>query len=240
MRHLSLAIVLSFGLVSAASAAPVTLVGTTVSYTYDDSQAAIALFGAPTLVGDAVRFLPTSFRAESIDGFGVNTGTNTDSVSATFVFDRVFSNNGTDNILDLLVVERGDYEITNGDSVSGDLYLQAVNNDPNFIADFTSDVDAIDFSGDSGGKQLWTMSADIKPLDDVFFWYGPSNDIAVSIQNTLTATTNAQGEVAWIQKKLAFGASTSGPVVLPPVPVPAAAWLFGSALGLLGWVRRRA
>ena len=24
------------------------------------------------------------------------------------------------------------------------------------------------------------------------------------------------------------------------VPVPASAWLFGSALGLLGWVRRRA
>jgi hypothetical protein len=27
---------------------------------------------------------------------------------------------------------------------------------------------------------------------------------------------------------------------LVPVPVPAAAWLFGSALGLLGWVKRRA
>ena len=27
---------------------------------------------------------------------------------------------------------------------------------------------------------------------------------------------------------------------IAPVPVPAAAWLFGSALGLLGWVRRRA
>ncbi|HJP38568.1 MAG TPA: hypothetical protein QF499_05480 [Gammaproteobacteria bacterium] len=29
-------------------------------------------------------------------------------------------------------------------------------------------------------------------------------------------------------------------VALTPVPVPAAVWLFGSALGLLGWMRRRA
>jgi len=32
----------------------------------------------------------------------------------------------------------------------------------------------------------------------------------------------------------------TGEVELAPVPVPAAAWLFGSALGLLGWARRRA
>jgi len=31
-----------------------------------------------------------------------------------------------------------------------------------------------------------------------------------------------------------------GDVELTPVPVPAAVWLFGSAIGLLGWIRRRA
>ena len=30
-----------------------------------------------------------------------------------------------------------------------------------------------------------------------------------------------------------------GPVTASAVPVPAAAWLFGSAIGLLGWMRRR-
>ncbi len=33
---------------------------------------------------------------------------------------------------------------------------------------------------------------------------------------------------------------SGGSISASPVPVPAAAWLFGSALGLLGWVRRRA
>jgi hypothetical protein len=41
---------------------------------------------------------------------------------------------------------------------------------------------------------------------------------------------NNGGEVAALSNARAFAA----------IPVPAAVWLFGSALGLLGWVRRRA
>ena len=55
-----------------------------------------------------------------------------------------------------------------------------------------------------------------------------ANDISVSIQNTLVATTDATGETAWIQKKLSFTAITEA-------PLRAGAWLFGSALvGLAG------
>jgi len=32
----------------------------------------------------------------------------------------------------------------------------------------------------------------------------------------------------------------SGNLIVAPVPVPAAVWLFGSAIGLLGWMRRKA
>ena len=32
---------------------------------------------------------------------------------------------------------------------------------------------------------------------------------------------------------------TNNRIILAPVPIPAAVWLFGSAIGLLGWMRRR-
>ena len=104
-------------------AALVQLFGDSVIYEYDDvtNSAALALFGTPTIVGDDVRFLPPSFRAESVDGAG------SDVASANFIFSRVYSING-DDITEIQVREFGDYEITNGDSVSADLLLTASSN----------------------------------------------------------------------------------------------------------------
>ena len=43
------------------------------------------------------------------------------------------------------------------------------------------------------------------------------------------------GQTHWVA-----GGGTIGSVTVAPVPAPAAAWLLGSALGVMGWVRRRA
>ena len=47
----------------------------------------------------------------------------------------------------------------------------------------------------------------------------------------MQAITENDGDFARIDKKLVLSIAV--------VPVPPAAWLFGSALGLLAWVRRR-
>lgn len=202
--------------------APVTLVGDTVSYVYDDSQGALALFGTPTIDGDIVRFVPPSFRAESLDGAGLDVAT------ANFIFSSVYSHNGSD-LAGIQVFEFGDYEITNGDAVSADVLLTASNN--NDFTEVTSDQDSFNAAGGSTGLQTWTMSASIDPAAA---FDSAANDILLTIQNTLTATTDAAGEASWIQKKLNF-------VAVSQVPIPAAGWLFGSALlGMVGIARRKA
>lgn len=202
--------------INGVSAAIVTLNGSTIKYEYDDvaNAAALAIFGTPTIVGDAIRFLPPDFRAESIDGAG------TDLITANFVFSRVYSTNQF-AITQLQIVEFGDYEITNGDNVTADLLFTVSNNDD--IFDFYSDSQSLDVNGGSTGLQTWQLNSFVNPTSG-------GNDYSISIQNTLTATTDAFGETAWIQKKLTFTATTAA-----VVPVPATVWFFGTALaGLMG------
>jgi hypothetical protein len=209
-------------------AALVTLNGSAIKYEYDDvaNSAALAIFGTPTIHGDEIRFLPPSFRAESIDGAG------TDLITANFVFSRVYSTNKK-AITELKVVEFGDYLITNGDNVTADLLFSVFNN--NDVSEFTSDLQSFSASGDSAGVQKWTLTSTVNPILE----FSPTaNDVAISIQNTLTATTNAAGELAWIQKKLTFIATTE-PLDPADVPVPALTWLFGLALLGLARIKRK-
>jgi hypothetical protein len=214
-------VALAFGISGFANAATVTQCGPTICYEYDDAQAAVALFGQPDFQGDVVRFLPESFRAQSDDGTGTGTAT------ANFIFSDIYSISGAD-ILQISVVEAGDYQITNGDSVSAVLFMQISNN--NDFLEFAADTWSFNASGDSGGEQLWNLSGDLDPV--LSFGENDANSMALNIQNTLQAFTNAEGETAWIQKKITLTVAT--------VPVPAAIWLLGSALAFLGFRARRA
>ena len=49
-------------------AVPVTVVGTTVSFTFDSALS--GLFGVPMVTGDALFFTPTTYMAQSFNGTG--------------------------------------------------------------------------------------------------------------------------------------------------------------------------
>ena len=206
-----------------ATAATVEACGDLVCYQWDDSQPALDLFGDPVLVGNDLQFSlgnPSPFRAESVDGTG------TGAANATLVIDRVYTVGGQD-ILSISVTEGGDWEITQGGAVAADLYLQGVSLAS--VMDIAIDTASVDADGDSGGLQLWETFAEISPSAA---FTGPSNNLRLTIQDALAAFTDASGDRAFIEKKVVT-------VVTSIVPVPPAVLLFGSALGLLGWIRRK-
>jgi len=213
---------------SQAYSAVVTECGPNICYEYDDAQLAALNdeFGAPTLIGDDMRFLPLDFRAQSTDGVGIHSGTNTDNDADTFIFDRIYSVSGQEIAL-ITVTESGDYDIDTDGSVSGDLLALFANNNDAIECDCITQE--FNVSGDSSGLSLWSLEATFSPSA---FFSSTANDVALSIQNGLTAFSDASGEDAFIQKKFSL-------VSVTLVPVPAAAWLFGSAILALGVSKRR-
>jgi hypothetical protein len=206
-----------------------TITGPTITYQYDTTQGALTLFGAPDLIAgtDTLSFDPDAFIAESVNGLSGTGGSVT--TTATFTFDRVYANNGSTSIVSLQVLELGDYEIETGDRVAADLWLSGTENIfTGLFPDTVTETDDFEATADTGGSLVdWSLSVGIDPSATL----ENAHDIKVKIQNTLVAETDANGERAFIQKKLTFAAGV--------VPVPSAVWLFGSALGLLAWVRRR-
>ncbi|MGI9290207.1 MAG: VPLPA-CTERM sorting domain-containing protein [Gammaproteobacteria bacterium] len=201
-----------------ANAVTVTQCGPSICYEYDNAQVAAATYGQPTLIGDALRFIPTNFRAQSDDGAGiVNT-------SASFYFDRVYTQNPNDNVKKIMIYEFGDYEITTDGNVSDTLTLDASNN---LGAGSASDTEIFSAIGDSAGLQQWDIDNTLN-VDGSFI----TSDMNLTVTNVLEANTDAFGESAWIQKKLEIQ-------VVSAIPLPAAAWFMLSGLGVLAGIAKR-
>lgn len=202
-----------------AVAAPVTLFGDDVSFSYDDAT----LYGTATVVGNSIFFNPVSFIAQSANTDGTVT------LSETLDITVVATTAGF-SITDLLLAENGDYFL-NGDSTSVD-----VTGTFTAISQTTAFSDSNALSGGAlttqGVLTEWMINSAIG-LGDTAGW-GQDTSIMLTLENELEAISNALGESATIQKK--FGAF--GVAINPVIPIPATLWLFGSALGLLGWVRR--
>lgn len=217
-----------------ANAALVTLCGPNICYEYDNNpgvNAGITLYQAPTLLGgsDTVEFTPTAFNATSSNGTSPAGGLAT--TQAIFQFTKVYAINGAE-IGSMSVTEGGDYRIIGGGTVSASVRLQSVDKSNEGIGPFPevlTDIQNFNTSVPTGfSPQDWSLVSALNPAAQMI---DPAKVIDLQIQNTLDAFTYASGQQAFIAKKLTL--------VTTIVPVPGAVWLMGSALGLLGWVRRR-
>ena len=208
-----------------ANAATVTLYGDDVKFSYDDSS----LFGSATVVGNNIFFLPTAFRAESFNGQSPSPTLDTLNIVAE-VTTAGYVMTG------FSLLEQGDYRLsTGGTSVGVNTNIQvssgsALCGPSNTACQANHNVNASGLSA-IGSTTEWSASSNIN-LADTLGW-GSDTLATVQVQNTLNASTLNVGEQAWVQKKfIGVAVQTS------EVPVPAAFWLFGSALASLSYLRR--
>lgn len=204
-------------------AAIITVSGNDVDFTYDTET----LFGTGNVVGNSIFFSPTTFVAESNDTDGLVTTAETLSISVVVTSAGLAMEKFGLN-------EQGGYML-NGTSTS-------VSATGTFTAD--SDTSAFSDSGSLSAGALTVQGAltnwEINSLIDLTTTAGWNQDSAVTLtlDNTLAAESTVLGDSANIQKT--FGAvGVAVTMASLPVPVPAAFYLFCSALGLLGWSRRR-
>ena len=218
-----------------AQSAQVTQCGTDVCFVYDDAT----LFGTGTVIDNNIFFLPTEFSAESLNGEGAVTANETLNV-------QVYSVTSGYEMTNFALVEQGVYVLNGANSTVDVQGMFAVTSNttldpstalPPLFPDGVSPYRTENlFSGGvldtQGTLTQWDIGTAIS-LADTAGW-GSDTDVTVTIENLLTATTLENGEQAFIEKKIgAVG------IIVNPIPIPAAAWLFMSGLGLLGWVKRR-
>jgi len=208
-------------------AATVTLFGDDVKFTFDDSTA----FGSGNVIGNNIFFLPTSFKTESLDGTGPDTLNVTLNVT-------VEATTGGYEMEYFQLAEEGDYElIGSGASVQANGQFRVTSAAKLCNVFFPCmDEEIFDAGALTVQNALTTWSAGTSiDLADTAGW-NTDTKVIMTLENRLNATTlnSGVGESAFIEKK--FGGVG---IIVNPIPIPGAVWLFGSALGLLGWMRRR-
>jgi len=224
VQKILLGLVLAFS-ITAAQAATISQSGTDVTFTYDDAS----LFGTGTVVGNSIFFSPTTFSAESLNADGVVTATQTLNIDVTV-------NDGSSYVItEFQLAELGDYLLTGSSSTadaSGRLQVTSKTTTCGFFSCLDSEIFTAGPLTTTGVLTEWMASAGID-FSDTAGW-GSDTDVEAQIQNVLTANSTVNGESAFVQKKF-----EGVGLVVTVIPVPAAVWLFGSALGLLGWMRLR-
>lgn len=178
----------------------VKLQGENVDFFYNDNQPSLQYYGTPMVVDDNLILLPDELRAESIDGVGVHSGTNTDTLVNTFTF-RVRGKSWKTIFENILFEEVGTYRtFGTGAEVDVDGALLVVDyNDPVFGAYDSDSLIPSDLSHTNGNVDNWSADTDIDMTEEQ--WNG-LRDFQVTITNIIEATSPGVFKHAWIQKNV--------------------------------------
>ncbi|MDG1663181.1 MAG: VPLPA-CTERM sorting domain-containing protein [Pseudomonadales bacterium] len=209
-------------------AAEVSVDGTDVTFTYDDST----LFGPAFVVGNSIFFTPTTFLAQSANVEGAVQST------ATLNIDVQVKSGSTYLMDGFQLMELGDYLLTGNGSASAQAVarLQVISKTTT-CGLMGSPVCIVADTDDTGVLTAQNALTDWDLYAEVNYgaMWGPDTHVEAQIQNTLTATSTVSGDSSLVQKKF----NGVGLVVVEAIPIPATAWLFGSALAGLVVARRK-
>ena len=214
----------------AAFAATVTLAGTTVNFTFDSALS--GLFGAPTVTGDALYFTPTDYKAQSFNGSGF--------ASASQTFNIAVNANPGYLVSAVNLAEDGDYyNIGTGASVAvgGKLYVRDLESPlaPAASSKIQTTLPLTDVTSMAGFETTnWTSHTGIAIPAGWGGADGVVSGVNVTIENILLASSLTSGSAAFIEKKF-VGLS----VVTAPVPEPETYAMMLVGLGLVGFAVRR-
>jgi len=214
------ALLLSQTLSGAAFAASVTLAGTTVDFTLDDTIQ--GLFGQAYVSGDILYFTPVDFEAKSLNGVGFALTNDTMNIKVTAHQGWSFSNVG--------LTERGDYLLLGSGStadVGGQLRVFDVATP---LVDVTASIlttNPLNLMGMS--THNWTAGASI----DLSAW-NTTQAINVTVENLLLPSTSIPASLAFVEKKF-VGLN----LVTAPVPEAETYAMMLAGLGLVGFAARR-
>jgi hypothetical protein len=215
-------ILLSQTLTGAAFAASVTLSGTTVDFSFDDTL--FGLFGQANVAGDNLYFTPVNFSAESMNGAGFDLTKQTFNVKVTAHEGWDFSS--------LALTERGDYlQVGQGAKVVVSGQIRAFDT-MNPLGEMTSSIlptGAFQQTDDFITKN-WEAKAEANLAS-----MSAASMINVTLQNILVAQSPIGTDtLAFIEKKYA-GLN----VITTPVPEAETYAMMLAGLGLIGFVVRR-
>ena len=203
-----------------------TLVGTNVTYVFDDML--MGLYGTPILSGDSLVFTPTNFKAVSTDG-GIVMTSSTINV-------QVYTN-ANYNFSAFNLTELGDYSLIGSDAqvaVGGQIRMFDLTNPPppaaNQLTDPITVTSPLTVTTSIANYQTtnWQANAAIAVPTN---W---GNGVNLTIENILLASTTQLGSAAFVEKKF-----VGNSVILTPVPEAETYAMMLAGLGLVGFMARR-